>query len=616
MINKLFKHVWVFLYLVFIFHVQADVKLPKGIGPIASSSTHVVERGSNVEITLSATAKTGINVFEFSIFDKPKNGVLFTNDGRIIRNGLIKYLGKSITLRYAPDQGSSDSDEFTYRARMEDGKYSSPSKISIRVIEPAVKLSTPDILNFGRVGMYKTVTRNLELKNESTTAIKISVNKLSKFSYIDKIEEIEVLPNRLFSIPIRFNSNNTIGIISENLIITSGSLIKVINLKVLVTEPFELGSKNIVLKKSEGKTYRSSQISLSNNLDEEITININEGKQEVLNFKKLVKLPSGATKTLDISLKDSYPEEFESELFINNGKYTKSLRVTAPPLPPFVIINDKKKFISADSRLGDDLIFDIPITNLGGLPTDVSINLSEDFFLNKADSETFNLKPGDEKIIKISYFSKNIGSFNGLVGFNWGDEESYVNFKLNIKNNIERPKIPVSERRPKNQRNLKPSYPENLLLDVEVERKVSSKLSVIKDIKVIKSGKEEVEISWDKISEDLTYIIETRVHRLNAEHGVIQFHWIELNDDYSVISQNSSVVKALIKGLSPSGRYTIRVMSKNKENDFSLPSKPFQFSTKESLNFNGRYILNVIGFIAGVFLASFYLLRFFKARSL
>jgi hypothetical protein len=141
-------------------------------------------------------------------------------------------------------------------------------------------------------------------------------------------------------------------------------------------------------------------------------------------------------------------------------------------------------------------------------------------------------------------------------------------------------------------------------------------LSTVKDIKVIKIGKQQVEVSWDKKSEELNFVVETRVHRLNKEQGLIQFHWIELTDDYLKISQNGSEVKALIKGLSPSGLYTIRVISKNKDNEFSLPSEPFQFSTKESFKLNGRVILNLIGLTDGAFLVSFYLLRFIKARSL
>ena len=234
MIKKLFKHVWIFLYLVFIFNIQADVKLPKGIGPVASSSSHMVERQGSVEVSLSATAKNGINVFEFSIFDMPKNGVLLTADGKVIKNDVIRYLGDSITLRYVPKNDTAISDEFTYRARIRGGKYSSPSKISIQIIEPAPKFSTADILNFGRVGMYKTVIKELELKNESNNVIKISTNKLIKFSYLNKIQEIELLPNRSFTIPIKFNSEDSIGIIREKLILSSGAIQKEVNLSALV----------------------------------------------------------------------------------------------------------------------------------------------------------------------------------------------------------------------------------------------------------------------------------------------------------------------------------------------------------------------------------------------
>ena len=147
-------------------------------------------------------------------------------------------------------------------------------------------------------------------------------------------------------------------------------------------------------------------------------------------------------------------------------------------------------------------------------------------------------------------------------------ETGQIKRQKDIKDAIKRPEASNSKKLPKNQLNLKDSYPKSLLLDVETERNVSTELSTVKDIKVIKTGKQQVEFSWDKKPEELNFVVETRVHRLNKEQGLIQFHWIELDDDYLTISQNGSEVKALIKGLSPSGRYTIRVISKNKNNEF------------------------------------------------
>jgi hypothetical protein len=95
---------------------------------------------------------------------------------------------------------------------------------------------------------------------------------------------------------------------------------------------------------------------------------------------------------------------------------------------------------------------------------------------------------------------------------------------------------------------------------------------------------------------------------------MLQFHWIQLEDEYLIMTKNESGIKALIKGLSPGGRYTFRVISRSNDNKFSVPSKSFQFSTIESFDLNQRFVLNSIGLIAGIFLLGFYGVKYFRER--
>ncbi|NRB45910.1 MAG: hypothetical protein HRU47_13925, partial [Verrucomicrobiales bacterium] len=55
---------------------KADVKLPEGLGPVATPLTVNVNRGEELVMKLTASMKGSGGVFDFSIFEEPKNGRL------------------------------------------------------------------------------------------------------------------------------------------------------------------------------------------------------------------------------------------------------------------------------------------------------------------------------------------------------------------------------------------------------------------------------------------------------------------------------------------------------------------------------------------------------------
>ena len=614
MINKSFKPVWIFVYILFTFNIRADVKLPKGLGPVSIGSNHIVEKGEAVEVNLSATIKNGVNVFEFSIFDMPKHGSLFTVEGTPIENEVIKTLGKSIILKYVPNEDGVNFDEFTYRARVKDGKYSSPSKVGIKIIDRKDRFSTVDTLNFGTFVTNEIVTKHLNIKNDSSQSISISLGHLEKFSCLNGVDKIVLKPNQIGRIPIILSDNKIIGSIRENLILNSGNVSKTVSLVANIIRPFVVNSKEVILERVDETTLRSSKIIISNNLEEPIKISISQKNSGFLSFRKKINLSRGSSEAVEIKLNDSYLGDFNSELLITCGKYTKSLKVRANALPPMVIINNNNKSISSEIKQGEIPIFEIPMTNVGGQPVEVSIKLSEGFTLIDLESKKLKLLPEDEKIIQLSYLPKDIGVTKSSVGFQWGNVESFITFSVKVKMKALRQSVSSNELSNKKTDLVNVSV-DNLLPEIEQQRDVSMDLPVVKDVKLIKRGKKKIEIFWEENDPGkLKYIVETRVHRLNQEHKMLQFHWIKLEDEFLIITKKESGVNALIKGLSPSGRYTFRVTSMSNDNKFSVPSKPFQFSTIESFDLNQRVVLNSIGLIAGIFLLSFYGVKLFRER--
>ena len=110
--------------------LNADVKLPKGLGPLAIESSYSVVKGASIDINLMASSKQSGKVYEYTIFEKPKYGTLLTENNKIVEEGSVLGVGKIIKIKYIADfKNDIKEDVFTFRARLRGGKYSSPSPI-------------------------------------------------------------------------------------------------------------------------------------------------------------------------------------------------------------------------------------------------------------------------------------------------------------------------------------------------------------------------------------------------------------------------------------------------------------------------------------------------------
>ena len=94
----------------------------------------------------------------------------------------------------------------------------------------------------------------------------------------------------------------------------------------------------------------------------------------------------------------------------------------------------------------------------------------------------------------------------------------------------------------------------------------------------------------------------------------MQFHWVELDDNYATITKNDSGGEAVITGLNPGGRYTFRVLAKGSDGSFSVPSESAQFLTKNKFNLTRSFFVNGLGLLGGFFLLFYFSFKFFRER--
>ena len=203
-----------------------------------------------------------------------------------------------------------------------------------------------------------------------------------------------------------------------------------------------------------------------------------------------------------------------------------------------------------------------------------------------------------------------------FIEVRWGDKIKRIIVKGDIFAEQENPKNKIkgdgtSISKNRNDRPNETDYP--VLSRIEKERAINDLLPQIKEIELIKSGKHSLIFAWPHPQKDerlpselaLDYVIETRVHRYDAEKKSMLVEWIELGPDYSMVRENGPNVEAEIKGLHPDGKFTFRVFSKGNDGLVSLGSIPFQFETEKSFKLTKAkwtYLMGGTG-LMGLFLS-------------
>ena len=205
----------------------ADVKLPKGLGPVAIKSSYSVVKGASIEVDLMASSKQSGKVYEYTIFEKPKYGRLLTEDNKTIKEGSVLGVGKTIKIKYIADfKNDIKEDVFTFRARLRGGKYSSPSPIKILIIKDPVNFSVNNYISFGNLRINESASKKMVVTNESNEGVNVEISGLKKFHIQGNANEVFVPPKSMKDIKVYYNANSLIGLLKEDLVLKAGNLEK------------------------------------------------------------------------------------------------------------------------------------------------------------------------------------------------------------------------------------------------------------------------------------------------------------------------------------------------------------------------------------------------------
>ncbi len=593
--------------------LNADVKLPKGLGPLAIESSYSVVKGASIDINLMASSKQSGKVYEYTIFEKPKYGTLLTENNKIVEEGSVLGVGKIIKIKYIADfKNDIKEDVFTFRARLRGGKYSSPSPIKIFIIKEPINFSVIDYISFGNLRVNESSSKELIITNESNEGVNLELSGLKKFYIEGNLNTIVIPAKSKKAIKISYKASLFTGLLKEDLILKAGKMTKYVKLRGNVLPPFDIDKKFIKLKNDQ--LFRKSKVILKNNYSEPIEITANHSNHSNLIYKDKTTLDSNGQIDFEIKVHEQYLGKIDSPITFRYGEYSISVDVNGEPLPAKIKINDNVQIVSVRGKVGDNLNATIPIINIGGEAVDLEFKLTDSKVLKNYPSNLIRLIPGSKHQLELTYQAHVAGTKYDNVQFTWPSGEASLQVKYQID-----PEKESTQSKNFSNRNIEKVQNKILETDIlpviEKERNTNVDLSIVENLSLVNSGKKSILISWtNDSSPEVDYIVETKVHRLNREDKTMQFHWVELDDNYATITKNDSGGEAVITGLNPGGRYTFRVLAKGSDGSFSVPSESAQFLTKNKFNLTRSFFVNGLGLLGGLFLLFYFSFKFFRER--
>ena len=593
--------------------LNADVKLPKGLGPLAIESSYSVVKGASIDINLMASSKQSGKVYEYTIFEKPKYGTLLTENNKIVEQGSVLGVGKIIKIKYIADfKNDTKEDVFTFRARLRGGKYSSPSPIKIFIIKEPINFSVIDYISFGNLRVNESSSKELIITNKSNEGVNVEFSGLKKFYIEGNLNTIVIPAKSKKDIKISYKASLFTGLLKEELILKAGKMTKYVKLRGNVLPPFDIDRKFIKLKNDQ--LFRKSKVILKNNYSDPIEITTNNSNHSNLIYKDKTTLDSNGQIDFEIKADEHHLGKIDSPITFRYGEYRIRVDVNGEALPAKIKINDNVQTVSVRGKVGDNLNATIPIINIGGEAVDLKFKLTDSKVLKNYPSDLIRLIPGSKHQLELFYQANVAGTKYDNVQFTWPSGEASLQIKYQID-----PEKESTQSNKFGNRNIEKVQNKILETDIlpviEKVRNTNVDLSIVENLSLVNSGKKSILISWTNDSSlEVDYIVETKVHRLNREDKKMQFHWVELDDNYATITKTDSGGEAVITGLNPGGRYTFRVLAKGSDGSFSVPSESAQFLTKNKFNLTRSFFVNGLGLLGGLFLLFYCSFKFFRER--
>ncbi len=576
----------------------ADVTVPAKVGPVAQDLQVEVVRGNEVTIRLQGSAK-GVSVpLEYSVFEFPKNGTL----GAVV----VRERERFATVTYRSDPGSLAAvDTFTYRSRVPAGRFSAPAKVTIRIAEPVARLRVQEVLDFGLVPLLGQAVGSLEVANMGTGTFDGNVLAPPPFRVIDESPRLVIPPGESTRIALALAPGERLGKFEERLVLQLDNPLGSAVLKGKSFAPFRVGSDRAKLELGDD-SGRSAQIRIDNPGDQAISLTVSAPERLRLD-RSPISLPTGGTHLLEVRLPPADVAEFVGAITLKAPFHSIEITTLADAAPAQVeIVEPIAPDLRFDGDYGKALEGKIVVRNTGGEVAFISARVNPPFVIAEGRGG-IELKPGGTLTYNISLDPPHVGMIEEVLKLEGAGNpiefplRGLITLPPGMESAPTAPRGPDRPPAPEGERKELRLSVRNLVVGVpEAKRKSGDYVPVVQRANLISQDGGEISFEWPHPAVgDWGYVVETRVHRVHDETGIPLPAWVEVGSESMTMKIDRVGGRAEVRGLPPGGRYAFRLVTRDKEGNYSAPSKSLVVLTEAAKSsFFGWLRLWMLGVIA------------------
>jgi hypothetical protein len=303
-----------------------------------------------VEISLHASGRTPPPL-KFLIRSQPAHGALSEIRSSGPRSASVVY-------KHNPSLPAA-SDRFRFAVQAVDSAVSAPAEVAINISEAPPKISAPGIVEFGRVGIGESVTRQIPLKNTGGTSAVLRAGVNPPWSIHGK-QEVIIPPGGEFGMTVAF-SPQTPRAYEGTLSLTGFPDVRV-SLNGEGSEPLTISpSKEIFLSHSSGRRAKLTVQNLSE-ASRAVRIEVPEG----ISFSGPREVPPGASAEFTLTIDPGWKKAIDGTLTISSGGFWKQVPIRGDAQPAVLASDDSIDFGVIEDGKRIERTFEI--RNIGGLP--------------------------------------------------------------------------------------------------------------------------------------------------------------------------------------------------------------------------------------------------------
>lgn len=323
--------------------------------------------------------------------------------------GEIRRVGpKTAEVDYKPSSGvSAAEDFFTYAVRSVDSPVSAPARIDIEIRKRPAALEFTQQLDFGEVALGDLAHRDLLISNTGGLPAVLDISPNPPWRLAEPAPSV-IEPKNQIIIPLVFEPKQP-GDFSEKLVITSDQSRFAI-LRSSCKQALSWPIQGLTIA-SEERQRSDLTMAFQNLTANSRTVEF-EWPENIIAPKKL-EIPAQSEIQIPVSLAVTTPPafSFRGSVVFRSGNFSDSFPFTVHPAPPRLLVTPEHSLDLGEAPLNEMISGRFVVSNIGGLPAEVLMQIPEGLFVRPAPSGLL-VAPNSSSEFEVSTSSVKPGNFS------------------------------------------------------------------------------------------------------------------------------------------------------------------------------------------------------------